>query len=324
MADVARRRLSFVSPCFNEEATLPLLRDALTSLLDRLAASYDVEAILVDDGSRDRTWSLIREYAEKDPRFKGIALSRNFGHQAALCCGYDWAAGDAVISMDADLQDPPDVVLEMLEKWEEGADIVYAVRDSRAGESAFKLATASFFYRLVHALGAGHVRSDAGDFRLMSRRSLDALRSLPEYHRFLRGMVGWIGFRTAEVHYARAPRRAGTTKYTLRRMVRFAMDAVVSFSIMPLRLAYVGGAILSLGVLGYLGYALIQYLFFGVSLVAGWTSLILAIVGFGTMNLVCLGILGEYVGRIYEQSKQRPIYLVSESSAPPPPHSARP
>lgn len=318
MANVARRRISFVSPCFNEEETLPLLRDALSAVFDRLAPDYDVEAILVDDGSRDRTWSRIREYAEKDPRFKGVALSRNFGHQAALSCGYDWASGDAIISMDGDLQDPPELVLQMIEKWEDGADVVYAVRDSRAGESAFKRATASLFYRLVRALGAGHVRADAGDFRLLSRRSLDALRSLPEYHRFLRGMVGWLGFRTAEVHYARRPRRAGVTKYTLGKMVRFATDAVVSFSILPLRLAYVGGALLSLGVLGYLGYALMQYLFFGVTLVAGWTSLILAIVAFGTMNLICLGILGEYVGRIYEQSKQRPIYLVSDSSAPPP------
>jgi len=318
MADVARRRISFVSPCYNEEATLPLLRDALSAVFDSLAPDYDVEAILVDDGSRDRTWSLIREYAEKDPRFKGVALSRNFGHQAALSCGYDWASGDAIIAMDGDLQDPPEVALQMIEKWEEGADIVYAVRDSRAGESAFKRATASLFYRLVRALGAGHVRADAGDFRLLSRRSLDALRKLPEYHRFLRGMVGWLGFRTAEVHYARHPRRAGTTKYTLGKMVRFATDAVVSFSILPLRLAYVGGAFLSLGILGYLGYALMQYLFFGVTLVAGWTSLILAIVAFGTMNLICVGILGEYVGRIYEQSKQRPIYLVSDSSAPPP------
>jgi dolichol-phosphate mannosyltransferase len=318
MANVARRRISFVSPCFNEEETLPLLRDALSAVFDRLAPDYDVEAILVDDGSRDRTWSRIREYAEKDPRFKGVALSRNFGHQAALSCGYDWASGDAIISIDGDLQDPPELVLQMIEKWEDGADVVYAVRDSRAGESAFKRATASLFYRLVRALGAGHVRADAGDFRLLSRRSLDALRSLPEYHRFLRGMVGWLGFRTAEVHYARRPRRAGVTKYTLGKMVRFATDAVVSFSILPLRLAYVGGALLSLGVLGYLGYALMQYLFFGVTLVAGWTSLILAIVAFGTMNLLCLGILGEYVGRIYEQSKQRPIYLVSDSSAPPP------
>lgn len=312
-----RHRLSFVVPCFNEEATLPLLRDALTTLLDGLSGRYDSEVILVDDGSRDRTWQLICACADADPRFKGVALSRNFGHQAALSCGYDRASGDAVISLDADLQDPPDVVLDMLEAWEAGADIVYAVRDSREGESALKRLTASWFYRLVRALGAGHVRSDAGDFRLMSRRSLDALRSLPEYHRFVRGMVGWIGFRTAEVHYARPPRRAGVTKYTWGRMTRLAVDALVSFSIVPLRLAYLAGAILSLGILGYLAHALIGYLFLGAALEPGWTSLILAVVGFGTMNLVCLGILGEYVGRIYEQSKGRPIYLVSESSPPP-------
>jgi len=320
MTEVARRRVSLVIPCFNEEDALPPLRDALISLLDGLNATYDVEAILVDDGSRDRTWSLIRAYAEKDPRLKGVALSRNFGHQAALSCGYDWASGDAVIALDADLQDPPEVVLEMLKKWEDGADIVHAVRTSREGENAFKLATASFFYRLIRALGAEHVRSDTGDFRLMSRRSLEALRKLPEYHRFIRGMVGWIGYRTAEVRYERKPRKAGATKYTAGKMVRFAMDAVVSFSIMPLRLAYVAGLLLSLAILGYLVFALIRYAFWGVTLVPGWTSLILALVGFGTMNLVCVGIMGEYVGRIYEQSKQRPIYLVIESSAPPPQH----
>lgn len=317
MADAARRRISLVIPCFNEEHALPLLREAVTSLLDGLSGTYDGEAILVDDGSRDRTWNLIQEYARRDARFKGVALSRNFGQQAALSCGYDWSSGDAVIALDADLQDPPEVIPEMLRCWEDGADIVYAVRASREGESAFKLATANRFYRLIRALGAGHVRPDTGDFRLMSRRSLEALKRMPEYHRFIRGMVGWIGFQTAEVKYARRARRAGTTKYTLARMVRFATDAVVSFSIMPLRMAYAAGAILSLVILCYLVYAVVRYLAFGVILVPGWVSLILAVVGFGTMNLVCLGIMGEYVGRIYEQSKQRPLYLVRESSVAP-------
>ena len=321
MTEVARRRVSLVIPCFNEEDALPLLRDALNSLVERLDSTYEVEAILVDDGSRDGTWSLIRAYAERDPWVKGVSLSRNFGHQAALSCGYDWASGDAVISLDADLQDPPEVVLEMLKKWEDGVDIVYAVRTSREGENAFKRATASLFYRLIRALGAQHVRSDTGDFRLMSRRSLEALRRLPEYHRFIRGMVGWIGYRTAEVRYDRKYRKAGSTKYTTARMMRFAIDAVVSFSIMPLRLAYLAGGILSLGILCYLVFASIRYIFWGITLVPGWTSLILAMVGFGTMNLICVGIMGEYVGRIYEQSKQRPIYLVIDASAPPPQHA---
>lgn len=318
---MARRRISFVVPCYDEEASLPLLYDALTALFERLEPRYDLEVVLVDDGSRDQTWSRIRSYAEKDPRFRGIALSRNFGQQAALSCGYDRATGDAVVSLDADLQDPPEVILEMIEKWEAGADVVYAVRESRAGESAFKRGTARLFYRAIRALGAGHVHSDTGDFRLLSRRSLDALRSLPEYHRFVRGMVGWIGFRTDEVRFARPPRRAGVTKYTLRKMLRFAMDAVVSFSIVPLRLAYLAGALLSLAVFGYLAYAIVRALFLGGDLVPGWTSLILAVIGFGTMNLVCLGILGEYVGRIYEQTKQRPIYLVKEASPPGPPEA---
>jgi polyisoprenyl-phosphate glycosyltransferase len=313
----ARPLISLVIPCFNEESVLPHLRAELTPLLDRLARDYDPEVLLVDDGSRDRTWALIREYAEADPRFKGVSLSRNFGHQAALTCGYDWARGQAVVAMDSDLQDPPEVVEQMLEKWKGGADIVYGVRDSREGEGLFKRATASLFYRTIGALGASPVRADSGDFRLMSRRSLEALKGLPEYHRFIRGMVGWIGFKTEEVRYVRKPRRAGSTKFTLRKMVRFALDAVVSFSIVPLRLTYISAGLLSLTVLGYLVWSLVSFLFFGGTRVPGWASLILAIVAFGTMNLICLGIMGEYVGRIYEQSKNRPVYLVVDSSQKP-------
>jgi dolichol-phosphate mannosyltransferase len=303
----------------NEELVLPELRVGLTSLANRLESRYTPEVILVDDGSRDRTWDLIRQYSLEDARFKGVALSRNFGQQAALTCGYEWASGDAVVALDADLQDPPEVIERMLDQWEQGADIVYGIRRSREGESFFKRATAALFYRFIGTLGAPHIRRDSGDFRLMSRRSLEALKSLPEYHRFIRGMVGWIGFRTAEVHYDRLPRRAGSTKYSLARMVRFATDAIVSFSIVPLRLAYGAAGMLALGILAYLGYAMVRCLFLGGTLVPGWTSLILTLVGFGTMTLVCLGIMGEYVGRLYEQSKSRPQYIVIDSSASRPP-----
>jgi dolichol-phosphate mannosyltransferase len=287
----------------------------LKSLLERLGVKYIPEVILVDDGSRDRTWALIREYSAADERIKGITLSRNFGHQAALTCGYDHACGEAVIALDADLQDPPEVIEQMLERWEQGADIVYGVRESRDGESIFKLATASLFYRLIGALGARHVRADSGDFRLMSRRSLEALKKLPEYHRFVRGMVGWIGFQTVEIRYARKARMAGETKYTLTKMMRFAMDAIVSFSIMPLRLSYVAAGLISLSVLAFFAYGIVRHLFFGTFLVPGWASLTLTIVAFGTLNLICIGIIGEYIGRIYEQSKNRPVYIVLESSA---------
>lgn len=308
--------ISFVVPCFNEESVLPPLRAELTALLNRLKPLYDSEVLLIDDGSRDRTWALIQEYSRADQRFKGVSLSRNFGHQAALTCGYEWSKGDAVVTLDADLQDPPEVVEAMLDKWKAGADIVYAVRASREVDGLFKRVACACFYRLISALGARHVRHDSGDFRLMSRRSLEALGKLPEYHRFIRGMVGWLGFNTAEVTYVRKARRAGISKYPLKKLIAFAMDAVVSFSIMPLRLAYVAGALFSISVLGYLAYCLYSYIFLGGSIVPGWASLILTIVAFGTMNLMCLGIMGEYVGRIYEQSKKRPIYLVSESQTP--------
>jgi dolichol-phosphate mannosyltransferase len=216
--------------------------------------------------------------------------------------------------MDADLQDPPEVVLEMFSKWEGGADVVYAVRRSRTGESAFKLKTASLFYRLIRAMGATYVREDSGDFRLMSRRALDALNKLREQHRFIRGMVGWVGFRTAEVHYDRKARVAGVTKYPFRKMLRFAIDATVSFSFFPLRLAYVLSSALSLIFCAYLVYTVFMHFFFDRTLVPGWSSLILSVIAFGAINLVCLGIMGEYIGRIFEQVKSRPLYLVGDDT----------
>ena len=309
-----RRTVSIVVPCFNEEDALPFVAARLSSVADELQQHYRVEIVLVDDGSADKTWPLIRDYARTDGRVRGVSLSRNFGHQAALTCGYDLATGDAVVCMDADLQDPPEVVLEMLAKWEDGADVVYAVRRSRTGESGFKLKTASLFYRLIRAIGASHVREDSGDFRLMSRRALDALNKLREQHRFIRGMVGWVGFRTAEVHYDRKARVAGVTKYPFRKMLRFAIDATVSFSSFPLRLAYVLSSALSLIFCAYLVYAVFMHFFFDLTLVPGWSSLIISVIAFGAINLVCLGIIGEYIGRIFEQVKSRPLYLVGEDT----------
>ena len=306
------KTISIVIPCYNEEDVLPLLAAPLSSLADQLRQRYRVEVVLVDDGSVDKTWRLICDYARMDGRVRGMSLSRNFGHQAALTCGYDLATGDAVVCMDADLQDPPEVVREMVAKWEGGADVVYAVRRSRTGESAFKLKTASLFYRLIRRMGATYVREDSGDFRLMSRRALDALNKLREQHRFIRGMVGWVGFRTAEVRYDRMARVAGVTKYPFRKMLRFAIDATVSFSSFPLRLAYLLSSALSLVFLGYLVYTLFLHFFFDRTLVPGWSSLIISITAFGAINLMCLGIIGEYIGRIFEQAKSRPLYLVGE------------
>jgi len=326
MSEAERQaKVSVVIPCFNEETVLPHLYWDLQVCLDRLGRKYLLEVLLIDDGSRDATWNLIREFSAKDRRIRGLALSRNFGHQSALSCGYDRSTGDAIIALDADLQDPPELIEDLLQKWEQGADVVYAVRECREGESLFKRSTAALFYRIAGALGVRHLRADSGDFRLMSRRSLEALKSLPECHRFLRGMVGWIGFRTAEVRYVRKPRRTGTTKYSISKMVRFAMDGVLSFSMLPLRLPYLGAGLLGLGMFGYLLTALVRRLFFGEPLFTAWFVSICAFGAFGTMNLLCLGILGEYVGRIHEQSKNRPQYIVLEASdqgtplRPPPP-----
>lgn len=306
-----RPGLSIVVPCYNEEEVFPHLREALEQLLTRLA-HLRPEVLLVDDGSKDGTWRLIQEFARANPCVAGVSLSRNFGHQAALTCGYDLADGDAVICLDADLQDPPEVIDAMVAAWQQGADVVYAVRRQRPGESRFKLWTAALFYRLMQAIGAKHVRADSGDFRLLSRRAADALGQLRETHRFIRGMVGWLGFQTAEIFYDRQPRKAGVTKYPLWKMMRLAMDAAVSFSVLPLRLAYYFAGALTLVNLAYLLYVAVQYLVFGVQLVPGWLSLILAVIGFGSLNMFCLGIMGEYIGRIYEQSKGRPLYLVKE------------
>jgi glycosyltransferase involved in cell wall biosynthesis len=315
MSEVAKREaVSIVVPCYNEEAVFPYLQKALSALADRLVPDHDVEIILVDDGSCDATWEKIRTFSAMDSRVRGVALSRNFGHQAALTCGYDLATGDAVVCMDADLQDPPEVVLEMIRRWGEGADVVYGVRASREGETAFKLCTAKLFYRLMQAMGTTYVREESGDFRLLSRRSLEALKKMREEHRFIRGMVGWIGFRVAEVAYERKARGAGRTKYPFRKMLFFALNAIVSFSFFPLRLAYVMAFGLSTMLMGYLVYTFCMHVFYNVELVPGWTSLILSIMAFGAMNLFCLGIIGEYVGRIYEQCKHRPLYLIGEDT----------
>jgi len=306
--------ISLIIPCYNESLVFPPLREELSSLADTLTADYRVELVFVDDGSRDSTWEHIEEFAQSDPRVRGIALSRNFGHQMALTCGYDMAQGDAIVCMDADLQDPPEVVLEMVRKWREGYDVVHAVRTEREGESRFKLWTAALFYRFLRLLGAVHVKADAGDFRLMSRRALHALGELREQHRFVRGMAGWIGFRSTEIFYRRKPRRAGETKYPLKKMLRFAVDAVVSFSSIPLRLSYIAALLLSLVICGYLASVTVNHFVFGSPLVPGWSSLIIAVASLGVMNLICLGLLGEYVGRIYEQVKRRPLYFIRETT----------
>ncbi|MDX1776708.1 MAG: glycosyltransferase family 2 protein [Desulfobulbales bacterium] len=312
MADADNPLISLVIPCYNEAEVMAVLRREITAIAQQLAKEYRFEFVFVDDGSRDNTWELIEEFARDDARVKAIALSRNFGHQIALTCGYDESEGDAVISMDADLQDPPGVIVELIRAWEKGADIVYAVRKKRTGEGSFKLLSARVFYRLFSLLSKSSAPENAGDFRLMNRKSVTALQQLRERHRYIRGMVGWLGYKTATVNYHRQSRAAGKTKYPLRKMIAFAADSIVSFSFSPLRLAYFMAFLGLIPVAGFLVYTLVQYLFFDATFVRGWTSMLLIISIFGFFNLISVGIIGEYVGRIYDESKNRPLYFIRD------------
>lgn len=304
--------LSVVVPAYNEEDSLETLHRRVTEVLDRTGEPF--ELVLVDDGSRDRTWERMRELQARDPRVVLVRLSRNFGHQIAVTAGIDAARGQAVVLMDADLQDPPEVVPEMLARWREGNDVVYGRRTRRLGETWFKRATAAAFYRLIGRLTSVDIPADTGDFRLMSRRVVEVMKQLRERNRFVRGMVAWVGYRQTAVEYERAERLAGETKYPLRKMVRFAMDAIVSFSFAPLRLATGLGLVVSAFSFAYAVYAVLARVF-AWDVVHGWASLIVAVLFLGGVQLVCLGIIGEYVGRIYDEAKRRPLYIADVERA---------
>jgi polyisoprenyl-phosphate glycosyltransferase len=299
---------SVVVPAFNEEATIPELTQRLSALLDQLDGP--AEAILVDDGSHDATFRLMREAAAGDDRLRLVRLSRNFGHQIAITAGMDLAAGDAVIVMDADLQDPPEVVLELAEKWREGYDVVYAVRRRRSGETGFKRATASVFYRAFQRISNVDAPVDVGDFRLVDRRALLAFNAMRENNRFVRGMFSWIGFRQAGIEYERHERFAGATKYPLRKMLKFATDGIISFSNAPLRLALNLGFLVSI-VAFLLGVFAIVAKLTGAYAVPGWASIVTVTAFLGGAQLVILGVMGEYIARIHEEVKNRPLYIVS-------------
>jgi glycosyltransferase involved in cell wall biosynthesis len=305
-----RPLLSVVIPCMNEEEVLRQTNKRLTAELEQAPVNF--ELIYVDDGSTDSTPSILRELQSKDHRIRAIRLSRNFGHQIAITAGIEHAGGNAVVIIDSDLQDPPEVIFEFLAKWMDGYDVAYGVRTERDGESAFKLWTARLFYRLIGQLSDTDIPIDTGDFRLMDRRVVDALITMPERDRFVRGMVSWLGFSQVAVPYHRASRAAGSTKFSLFKMVRFALDGIFSFSILPLRLAtWTGFAASGLAVLGILIILLDTFL--GVpGLVKGWSSTVIAVLFIGGVQLICTGIIGEYIGRIYGESKRRPLYIVRE------------
>jgi glycosyltransferase involved in cell wall biosynthesis len=281
----------------------------LAEVMDALDG--DVEAILVDDGSRDRTYQVMVESTSADSRFRLIKLSRNFGHQIALTAGVDLAVGDAVIVMDADLQDPPEVVLDLAARWREGYDVVYAVREAREGDTRFKRATASAFYRAFNRISEVEVPVDVGDFRLVDRRALDVFSQMRESNRFVRGMFSWIGLRQTGVLYQRHERFAGETKYPLRKMMRFAATGVTSFSTAPLRAALNLGFFVSIVSFLILVWSLIIKVagFFNVP---GWTSIVMVVSFLGGIQLIVLGVIGEYIGDIHSEVKRRPLYVISE------------
>ncbi|HKH93049.1 MAG TPA: glycosyltransferase family 2 protein [Gemmatimonadaceae bacterium] len=302
--------LSVVVPCYNEEPVLDETHRRLTAVLAELA-NGDFEVIYVDDGSRDGTARVLRRIHEGDPRVRLLRFSRNFGHQIAVTAGLDHARGDAVVLIDADLQDPPEVIGEMLAKWRSGFDVAYGVRTDREGESAFKRGTARLFYRVVNWFSDTAIPLDVGDFRLMDRRVVTALRAMPERARFVRGMVSWVGYRQAAVPYRRAARFAGKTKYPLFKMLGLAMDGLTSFSLVPLRLAtWVGFAASGLAMMGIV-YALSVRLLTK-EWVPGWATVFVASLFLGGIQLLALGIIGEYVGRAYVESKRRPLYFLEE------------
>jgi glycosyltransferase involved in cell wall biosynthesis len=301
-------RYSLVIPIYNEQAVLPMLLRRIDTLMDELDGP--AEAIFVDDGSTDTSPIILEAKAKDDPRYRFIRLTRNFGHQIAITAGMEAASGDAVVVMDADLQDPPEVVLQLAARWQEGFDIVYARRLSREGEGPFKRVTATAFYKLLGRLSSVEIPRDVGDFRLIDRRALDAFLSMPEQDRFVRGMFAWLGFRQADVTFHRPPRAAGETKYPFWKMVKLATHGVLGFSDAPLKLAVWLGLVVSGFALLYGVYAVGKFLVHDV--VTGWTSTVVVVSFLCGVNMLMTGIVGLYVGRIHAEVKRRPLYVVDK------------
>ena len=303
---------SIIAPVYNEAETLPALYPRIKEVMDQTGDSW--ELVLVDDGSTDHSAEIMRELAAQDPRVRPVIFARNFTHQIAVTAGLDYSRGDAVVIIDADLQDPPEVILQMIEKWREGYEVVYAVRSEREGESWFKLFTASMFYRLIRRITDVNIPMDTGDFRLMDRKVVNVMNQMRERHRFLRGMSSWVGFRQTGVHYRRAARYAGETKYPLKKMLKLTWDAITGFSYFPLQLATYTGffaaglSILAIPIVAYLRLTGSQFFI-------GQATTLIAVLFLGGVQLISLGILGEYIGRLYDQVKGRPLYIVRE--APP-------
>jgi len=300
--------ISIIVPVYNEEKNVHPLLDRLIPVMKQ----YDHEIIFVDDGSKDGTAAAIKKYAERDNSVKLMSFYRNFGHQMALTAGYEAAKGACVITMDSDLQDPPEIIPEMVKKWQEGSRVVYARREKRDVDSFFKKKTASFFYQLINMLSDTPIPEEVGDFRLIDREVVDFLNRLPERSRFLRGLVAWGGYPAQFVFFRREKRHAGETHYTITKMLNFALDGITTFSIKPLRIAsYVGFLAATFGFLGII-YALVGKIFLPSYWVTGWTALFVGIMFLGGVQLITIGIIGEYIGKIYQEVQSRPQYLIRE------------
>ncbi|HUF37295.1 MAG TPA: glycosyltransferase family 2 protein [Anaerolineales bacterium] len=299
--------ITIVAPVYNEAETLPRLYQRVCEVMERAESTW--ELVLVDDGSLDDSGAIIVELSLRDPRVRPVVFARNFGHQIAVTAGLDYSRGQAVVIIDSDLQDPPEVILSMIDKWREGYEVVYGVRTDREGESWFKLVTASLFYRIIYRITDVNIPLDTGDFRLLDRKVVDVMNQMRERHRFLRGMSSWIGFRQTGVEYRRAARFAGQTKYPLRKMMKFASDAITGFSYLPLQIAtYIG--FISAGV-SILAIPVVIYLrISGSEAFFGQATTLIAVLFLGGVQLISLGILGEYLGRLYDQAKGRPLYIV--------------
>lgn len=301
---------TIIAPVFNERESLPLLFQRVSGVMDTTAEPW--ELILIDDGSTDGSTEMIRELAQKDERVRPVIFARNFGHQIAVTAGLDYSRGQAVVIIDADLQDPPEVILELIQKWREGNEVVYAVRAEREGETWFKTFTASLFYRLIYRITDVKIPLDTGDFRLLDRKVVDVMNSMREKYRFLRGMSSWVGFRQTGVPYRRAARYAGTTKYPFKKMLKLAITAVTGFSYFPLQVATFLGFI-SAGI-SILAIPLVIILrLVGEASFTGQATTLIAVLFLGGIQLISLGILGEYIGRIYDEVKGRPLYIVREA-----------
>jgi len=300
-------RYTIIVPVYNEEAVIQESYRRLTRVMESTGEPY--ELLFINDGSEDRTAELIEGFAEKDECVELLDFSRNFGHQIAITAGMDYARGDAIVIIDADLQDPPELIPKMIEKWQEGYEVVYAKRSQRKGETLFKKWTAALFYRLIGAMAEVKIPLDTGDFRLMDRKVCDAMQSIREKNRFVRGLVSWVGFRQTAIEYVREERYAGETKYSLKKMLRFSMDGITSFSYKPLKMATYLGFLVSSVSFVYLIVSLGQKIFTA-STVAGWSALIACLMLLNGVILIFIGILGEYIGRIYDETKNRPLYVL--------------